>query len=66
MVINNCWSLDPLKRPNATAFLRVLTGLQGRIQSWMPENVVDLTGKVTQVNKSDLHMGIAHYRTVWL
>ncbi|KAF8593771.1 kinase-like protein [Ceratobasidium sp. AG-I] len=65
VAINSCWSLDPLQRPNATGFLRVLTRLQGKVVSWMPTNVVDLSGKIEQVNNSELHMGIAHYRTVW-
>lgn len=65
MTINNCWDLDPLKRPSAAAFIRFLTSLQGKSETWMPANVVDLAGKVTPIDSSENLIGILHYRTVW-
>ncbi|KAL5631800.1 hypothetical protein ACGC1H_000007 [Rhizoctonia solani] len=44
--IGRCWRKDPLQRPNATAFLKLLFQLEGREIPWLPVDVIDLAGKL--------------------
>ncbi|EUC54696.1 kinase domain protein [Rhizoctonia solani AG-3 Rhs1AP] len=44
--IGRCWRQDPLQRPNATTFLRLLFHLEGREIPWLPVDVNDLAGKL--------------------
>ncbi|KAJ1300910.1 hypothetical protein OPQ81_003335 [Rhizoctonia solani] len=44
--IGRCWRRDPLSRTSAGKFLKILKDLESRKPSWLPLNVVDLTGKV--------------------
>ncbi|CAE7227874.1 unnamed protein product [Rhizoctonia solani] len=64
--IGKCWRREPLLRPSAGEFLKVLKALEGRKLSWLPLNVTDLTGKVK------LHPGqrqpesqLAVYTSMW-
>lgn len=69
--INQCWSLDPLLRPSSTAFLRKMEQLKDRNESWKPEGVIDLAGKIKKADQVYDQMGIGmvganRSRTIWL
>lgn len=65
--VGRCWNYDPLLRPNAKDFLKVLKTLQGRKLRWLPVDVVDLAGKVKPIDTgySRATAKIAQYVTVW-
>ncbi|KAJ1305686.1 hypothetical protein OPQ81_010424 [Rhizoctonia solani] len=44
--IAQCWRQNPLQRPSATKFSKLLIQLEGREIPWLPVNVVDLAGKL--------------------
>ncbi|CAE6428513.1 unnamed protein product [Rhizoctonia solani] len=64
--IGKCWRQDPLHRPSATEFMRLLKNLEGREVKWLPSNVVDLTNKV-RFDSSQLQMDnqVASYQSLW-
>jgi hypothetical protein len=69
--INKCWSLDPLLRPSAAVFLRTMERLNDRNESWKPEGVMDLAGKVKKADQVHDQMGIGmvwanRSQTIWL
>jgi hypothetical protein len=64
-VISRCWILEPSLRPNATGFLQVLKGLEGRTENWLPSTVNDLAGKVKLVAPNDDTAWMATYITFW-
>ncbi|KAH7322357.1 kinase-like domain-containing protein [Rhizoctonia solani] len=51
--IARCWRHDPLQRPSATAFLKLLTQLEERGIPWLPVDVVDLAGKLKSNSSRD-------------
>ncbi|CAE6500714.1 unnamed protein product [Rhizoctonia solani] len=64
--IARCWRHDPLQRPTATTFLKLLIQLEGREITWLPVDIVDLAGKLKS-NSSRLqqHNPIARLQFVW-
>ncbi|KAG8713511.1 hypothetical protein FRC11_011941 [Ceratobasidium sp. 423] len=64
--IGKCWRQNPLERPSATEFMRLLTKLEGRTIKWLPTNLADLTGKVRfDSSQHQEHNRIAIYQSVW-
>jgi hypothetical protein len=57
--------LDPLLRPSATEFLRMLKALGRKNESWTPVGVADLTGKVKQVDSIDDQIRYSKEYTIW-
>ncbi|KAH7322359.1 kinase-like domain-containing protein [Rhizoctonia solani] len=64
--IARCWRQDPLQRPSATEFTRILERLEGRSIQWLPLNVTDLAGKVQfDLSKRQERNQIARHQSVW-
>ncbi|KAG8712865.1 hypothetical protein FRC11_013967 [Ceratobasidium sp. 423] len=64
--IARCWRQDPLQRPSASEFVKLLTLLEGRKIEWLPISVVDLAGKVRFDSSARRdHKQIANHRSIW-
>ncbi|KAL5631809.1 hypothetical protein ACGC1H_000009 [Rhizoctonia solani] len=64
--IAKCWRQDPLQRPSAAEFMKLLTQLEGRTIEWLPINVVDLAGKVRfDSSERQDHKQIAKHQFLW-
>ncbi|CEL54065.1 Dual specificity protein kinase pyk3 OS=Dictyostelium discoideum GN=pyk3 PE=1 SV=1 [Rhizoctonia solani AG-1 IB] len=65
-VIGKCWRQDPLQRPTATEFMKVLSQLEGRTIKWLPINVVDLVGKVRfDWSRAHEYNLVAKHESLW-
>ncbi|KAG9087715.1 hypothetical protein FRC06_002413, partial [Ceratobasidium sp. 370] len=62
---SKCWALEPLLRPSAASFLRVLKRLEGKSENWIPPNVADLAKKVQRVDPKANWVPMALYDTTW-
>ncbi|CUA73542.1 Putative serine/threonine-protein kinase/receptor R826 [Rhizoctonia solani] len=66
--IARCWRKDPLQRPTATEFMKLLTQLEGRNMAldWLPVSVADLAGKVRfNISERREYKQIASHSSVW-
>ncbi|CAE6398467.1 unnamed protein product [Rhizoctonia solani] len=66
--ISRCWRKDPLQRPTATEFMKILTQLEGRNMAldWLPIYIMDLAGKVRfDSSEPQEHKRIANHSSVW-
>ncbi|CAE6534680.1 unnamed protein product [Rhizoctonia solani] len=64
--IARCWRQDPLQRPSATEFMKLLTRLEGRKIEWLPISTVDLAGKVRfDLSARQNHKQIANHQSIW-
>ncbi|KDN37959.1 hypothetical protein RSAG8_09810, partial [Rhizoctonia solani AG-8 WAC10335] len=66
-IIASCWRKDPLQRPTATEFMKLLTQLEGRNMAldWLPICVMDLAGKVRfDLSERQEHKQIANHLSV--
>ncbi|CAE7212035.1 unnamed protein product [Rhizoctonia solani] len=67
-IIAKCWRQDPLQRPTATEFMKLLTQLEGRNMDldWLPVCVQDLAGKVRfDLSERQRHKQITNHHSVW-
>ncbi|KDN42561.1 hypothetical protein RSAG8_06704, partial [Rhizoctonia solani AG-8 WAC10335] len=64
--IGKCWRQEPLQRPGATEFMKLLDQLEGRTIKWLPTSVMDLNGKVRfDSSQRQGRNQFARYQSVW-
>ncbi|KAH7322353.1 kinase-like domain-containing protein [Rhizoctonia solani] len=66
--IARCWRKDPLERPSATEFMKLLTQLEGRKMDldWLPICFADFAGKVRfHLSERQKQKQITNHRFVW-
>ncbi|KAB5591095.1 Pkinase domain-containing protein [Ceratobasidium theobromae] len=66
-IVGRCWKYDPLLRPSAKNFLKLLKDLADRELKSLPVDVVDLVGKIRVPESGQFQMKdeIARYVTTW-